>query len=215
MRTRPTRDATRERLFEAAARVFNERGIGAASIEAIAVAAGFTRGAVYSNFASKDELIIAMLADHVERSVRHHLDLLARHRDPADFVAALRASDRNRQDPLGRAPLLHIELILYVARAEKRRPELAKRLRARRSLITEIITATNRAAGRGQTVDPAWSGAMLLALEDGFRLHRLIDPDTTPADSFVRAVTELQRLIGLGRPSRRSKDDEVVSGQRR
>jgi hypothetical protein len=48
---------------------------------------------------------------------------------------------------------------------------------------------------------------MLLALEDGFRLHRLIDPDTTPADSFVRAVTELQRLIGLGRPSRRSKDD--------
>jgi len=215
VRTRPTRDATRERLFEAAARVFNERGIGAASIEAIAVAAGFTRGAVYSNFASKDELIIAMLADHVERSVRHHLDLLARHRDPADFVAALRASDRNRQDPLGRAPLLHIELILYVARAEKRRPELAKRLRARRSLITKIITATNRAAGRGQTVDPAWAGAMLLALEDGFRLHRLIDPDTTPADSFVRAVTELQRLIGLGRPPRRSKDDEVVSGQRR
>jgi AcrR family transcriptional regulator len=215
VRTRPTRDATRERLFEAAAQVFNERGIGAASIEAIAVAAGFTRGAVYSNFASKDELIIAMLADHVERSVRHHLDLLARHRDPADFVAALRASDRNRQDPLGRAPLLHIELILYVARAEKRRPELAKRLRARRSLITEIITATNRAAGRGLTVDPAWAGAMLLALEDGFRLHRLIDPDTTPADSFVRAVTELQRLIGLGRPSRRSKDAEGVSGQRR
>ena len=56
---------------------------------------------------------------------------------------------------------------------------------------------------------------MLLALEDGFRLHRLIDPDTTPADSFVRAVTELQRLIGLGRPSRWSKDDEGVSGQRR
>ena len=215
VRTRPTRDATRERLFEAAAQVFNERGIGAASIEAIAVAAGFTRGAVYSNFASKDELIITMLADHVDRSVRHHLDLLARHRDPADFVAALRASDRNRQDPLGRAPLLHIELILYVARAEKRRPELAKRLRARRSLITEIITATNRAAGRGLTVDPAWAGAMLLALEDGFRLHRLIDPDTTPADSFVRAVTELQRLIGLGRPSRRSKDAEGVSGQRR
>jgi len=200
VRTRPTRDATRERLFEAAAQVFDERGIGAASIEAIAAAAGFTRGAVYSNFASKDELIIAMLEDHVERSVRHHRDLLARHHDPADFVAALRASDRHRQDPLGRVPLLHMELILYVARAEKRRPELAKRLRARRALVTEIITATSRAAGRGRAVDPAWAGAMLLALEDGFRLHRLIDPDTTPADSFVQAVSELQRLIGLGKP---------------
>jgi hypothetical protein len=41
---------------------------------------------------------------------------------------------------------------------------------------------------------------MLLALEDGFRLHRLIDPDTTPAESFLRAVSELQRLMGLGRP---------------
>ena len=35
---------------------------------------------------------------------------------------------------------------------------------------------------------------MLLALEDGFRLHRLIDPDSTPADSFLRAVGELQKL---------------------
>jgi AcrR family transcriptional regulator len=200
-RTRPTRDVTRERLFEAAAQVFERQGIGGASIEAIAAAAGFTRGAVYSNFASKGELIIAMLEEHVERSVRHHRDLLARHRDPVDFVAALGASDRNRQDPLGRAPLLHMELILYVARAEKRRHELAKRLRARRALVSEIVTATGRATGRGEVVDPVWAGAMLLALEDGFRLHRLIDPDTTPADSFVRAVSELQRLVGLGRPS--------------
>ena len=35
---------------------------------------------------------------------------------------------------------------------------------------------------------------MLLALEDGFRLHRLIDPASTPADSFVRSISELQKL---------------------
>jgi hypothetical protein len=44
--------------------------------------------------------------------------------------------------------------------------------------------------------NPAWTSAMLLALEDGFRLHRLIDPDSTPADSFFRAVGELQKLVG-------------------
>jgi len=42
----------------------------------------------------------------------------------------------------------------------------------------------------------AWTGAILLAMEDGFRLHRLIDPETTPADSFLRAITDLQRAIG-------------------
>src|ERR1700704_5944630 len=69
-RTRPTRDDTREKLLEAAARVFEEQGIGGASIETIAAAAGFTRGAFYSNFKSKDELIIAMPEDHVEQSIR-------------------------------------------------------------------------------------------------------------------------------------------------
>jgi AcrR family transcriptional regulator len=201
VRTRPTRDETRQRLFEAAAEVFEERGIGASSIEAIAEAAGFTRGAFYSNFASKDDLIIAMLEDHVDQSLARNLELLARHRDPADFVAALQAVDRGRQDPLGRSPLLHIELILYVARAEQHRPELAKRLRARRALIAEVIGTTNRAAGRDDLVDPAWASAMLLALEDGFRLHRLIDPATTPANSFLQAVVELQRAIGVDPPT--------------
>lgn len=193
-RTRPTREETREKLFEAAARVFEERGIGAASIEAIAAAAGFTRGAFYSNFATKDDLIIAMLEDHVERSLAHHRDLLERHRDAADFVAALRKAERSRQDPLGRAPLLHMELVLYVARAEKRRPDLAKRLRARRKLIADIVVATSRGDREGAFSDPAWAAAILLALEDGFRLHRLIDPDSTPADSFFRAVADLERL---------------------
>ncbi|WJR76958.1 TetR/AcrR family transcriptional regulator [Bradyrhizobium sp. NP1] len=196
VRTRPTRDDTREKLFEAAAQVFEEQGIGGASIEAIAAAAGFTRGAFYSNFKSKDELIIAMLEDHVEQTIRRNLELLATHRNVADFIEALRSMDRSRQDPLGRSPLLHMEMILFVARAEQRRPELAKRLRARRKLVAEIVATTVKSGGN-RPLDTAWTSAVLLALEDGFRLHRLIDPETTPADSFLRAVTDLQRAIGV------------------
>ena len=196
VRTRPTRDDTREKLFEAAARVFEEQGIGGASIEAIAAAAGFTRGAFYSNFKSKDELIIAMLEDHVEQSIGRIRDLLEKHRNLADFIDALKTMDRNQQDPLGRSPLLHMEMILFVARAEQRRPELAKRLRARRQMVTEIVETTAKHSGRNFS-DPAWVGAILLALEDGFRLHRLIDPETTPPDSFFRAIGDLQRAMGI------------------
>jgi AcrR family transcriptional regulator len=196
VRTRPTRDDTCEKLFEAAAHVFEEQGIGGASIEAIAAAAGFTRGAFYSNFKSKDELIIAMLKDHVAQSIRRNLDLLARHKNLADFIDALKTMDRSRQDPLGRSPLLHMEMILFVARAEKRRPDLAKRLRARRQLITDIVETTSKNSGNNQSLNPTWTGAILLALEDGFRLHRLIDPETTPADSFLRAIGDLQRATG-------------------
>ena len=197
VRIRPTRDDTREKLFEAAARVFEEQGIGTASIEIIAAAAGFTRGAFYSNFKSKDELIIAMLEDHVEQSISRIHDLLDRHKSLDDFIDALKTMDRTRQDPLGRSPLLHMEMILFVARAEKRRPELAKRLRARRKLVADIVETTAKNSGKSGARNPAWMAAIVLALEDGFRLHRLIDPETTPPDSFLRAIDDLQRAMGI------------------
>jgi len=197
VRTRPTRDDTREKLFEAAARVFEEQGIGGASIEAITAAAGFSRGAFYSNFDSKDELIIAMMEDHVAQSIARMHELLAKHRNLADFIEALKSMDRSQQDPLGRSPLLHMEMILFVARAEKRRPELAERLRARRKLIVDIVESTAKGGGRNGAINPAWTGAIVLALEDGFRLHRLIDPETTPPDSFLRAIGDLRRTMGI------------------
>ena len=197
VRTRPTRDDTREKLFEAAARVFEDQGIGGASIETIAASAGFTRGAFYSNFKSKDELIIAMLEDHVEQSMARIRDLLERHGNLADFIEALKTLGRTRQDPLGRSPLLHMEMILFVARAEKRRPELAKRLRARRKLVADIIETTAKNSGQTTIRNPAWAGVVVLALEDGFRLHRLIDPETTSPDSFFRAIGDLQRTMGI------------------
>lgn len=67
------RTATRERLIDAALQVFAEQGVGGASVEHICEAAGFTRGAFYSNFDSKDALCLAVLerqADENLASVR-------------------------------------------------------------------------------------------------------------------------------------------------
>jgi AcrR family transcriptional regulator len=202
-RVRPTREETRQRLFEAAAAAFAEHGIGGASVEAIAAAGGLTRGAFYSNFAGKDELITAMLADHLEQTARRHLELLARNRDPDSFVAALMAMDRSEQDPLGRSPLLHMELTLYAARAAERLPELTEFLQARRRLVVDIVKGTELAGRLGTAIDPEQVAAMLLAMEDGFRLHRLIDPNGTPPDSFVQSLGLLQRALSVGEPRAR------------
>jgi AcrR family transcriptional regulator len=198
-RVRPTRQETRAQLFESAAEVFAEQGIGAASVEAISSAAGLTRGAFYSNFGGKDDLIAAMLADHIEQSARRNLELLARHRDPDDFIAALSEADRTSQDPLSRSPLLHLELLLYAARTARHRAESGEFLRARRQLIADIVEGTGLAKSDSGLPDPGQLAAMLLAMEDGFRLHQLIDPDGTPPDSFLRSVSALQEAF---RPAR-------------
>jgi AcrR family transcriptional regulator len=68
----PRRERTRERLLDAAFTVFADAGVQATSIEAVCEAAGFTRGAFYSNFASKEELFHALF----ERKAREHLQAL-------------------------------------------------------------------------------------------------------------------------------------------
>jgi AcrR family transcriptional regulator len=200
-RIRPTRDETRERLFAAAAEVFEKRGVGAASVEQIVAAAGFTRGAFYSNFATKEELLVAMLDEHVRRSIRHNRELLAAYPDAEGFLAALRADEGREDDPLHRSPLLQIELILHVARTPEQRPALAERLRAMRSLIGEIAASALREAGVEREIDAAQAGMLLLAIEDGLRLHRLIDPAATPPDAVLEAFRSLQQLLlGTRRP---------------
>lgn len=56
------RDATRQRLLDAATEVFAEVGLDATSVEAVCERAGFTRGAFYSNFASKEEMFLELAA---------------------------------------------------------------------------------------------------------------------------------------------------------
>ncbi len=62
-------------------------------------------------------------------------------------------------------------------------------------MLTEIVTTISRQSGKNFE-NPGWVAAILLALEDGFRLHRLIDPETTPPGSFLRALNDLQKAIG-------------------
>jgi AcrR family transcriptional regulator len=194
-RTRPTREETRRRIFEAAAGVFAEHGVAGAAIEQIATAAGFTRGAFYSNFSGKDELAVAMLEDHLSRSEGHNRALLAAHGDPAAFVRALRADEGREDDPLHRNPLLQVELMLYVARTPELRPVLGRHLATMRALVGDVAASTVAAARPDLDLDPARLGLALVAIEDGLRLHRLIDPDSTSAEAFVEVLDWLQAVV--------------------
>jgi hypothetical protein len=68
-------------------------------------------------------------------------------------------------------------------------------LGARRRLIVDIIEGAQLTADFPDFLDTDELAAMLLAMEDGFRLHQLIDPATTPEDSFLRSLAVLQRVF--------------------
>ncbi|PRI11141.1 TetR/AcrR family transcriptional regulator [Leucobacter massiliensis] len=77
----PRRQETRSRLLDAAIEVFAEEGLQGASVESICARAGFSRGAFYSNFSSKEELFLALLQREFEQRATH-LEQRARELEP-------------------------------------------------------------------------------------------------------------------------------------
>ena len=51
----------KQRLLDAAATLFSQRGVHATTLDDVARAAGFSKGAVYSNFTSKDDLVVSLM----------------------------------------------------------------------------------------------------------------------------------------------------------
>lgn len=138
------RRATRARLVEAGISEFGTRGIDATSVEQVCEAAGFTRGAFYSNFSSKDDLCIEIAQTVAEESSARIRDALATMPDeiPADSIVTAIL------DVAHLSPALHateVELSLRAARV----PEFGERLRATRAgLLPMYLEVAEQAAAR-------------------------------------------------------------------
>ena len=188
-RRRPTRDETRARLLDAATTVFVERGIAAASVEEIAEAAGFSRGALYSNFADKNELVLALLRRITDDSIAEIDELLEAHPHPDDYVRAtqelLVSPDRHEGH---HHPVLSTELVLYALRNPAARGLLQERLHRAENAITRVIERNAAALGLAPATNRAAIAAMIVAMDDGFGLHALIDPSRDPIEAFSVAL---------------------------
>jgi AcrR family transcriptional regulator len=167
-------------------RVFARDGYAGASVDAIAAQAGFTVGAVYSNFATKEELFLAAFERHCEGELSALAALVEQHHSMAELLQAV----TNRFADLDQAErdwwTLWGELWLYA----QRRPDGAARLAAVQAETRKVIAGALAREISGPTNDLA---AVIHALWTGFMLNRLVDPQALPAATFQDAVS---RLIG-------------------
>jgi AcrR family transcriptional regulator len=194
-RVRPTREETSARIFDAAIAVFLEQGIAAASVESIVARAGLTRGAFYSSFANREELVVALLQRHVSSAIERNRRLAETYSDPRALVTAIGSDEGRERDPMFRTPLLNLELLLFAIREPAHRIIVSEMLQTLRTTVGQIVVSNARNAGVTRHIDVEQVGAMLLALEDGFDLHRLIDPAQTPANAYYLALGQLQDLL--------------------
>ena len=198
---RPSREETRGRLLDAAAQVFIARGIGSASVDEIAEEAGFSRGAFYSNFADKDELVLALLERMTQQSVAEIEQLMIDFPDPDDNVRATQEMLREpgRRDGFHH-PVLSTELVLYSLRNPKARPLLKEHLDRAQDVIWRVVERNATSMGLKPADNRRAIAAMISALDDGFALHAIIDPSRDPIEAFNTAldfITEAGAAIAV------------------
>ena len=183
---------TREALFAAAARVFVERGLHGASVEAITAEAGFTRGAFYSNFATKEQLFAELLQDRIYSYYRGMAErqLAGEHRDTAretgEKLAAMQAN------PDGRWMFrLWLELLAHAGRSEPMRELAAEFWSGNRALVAELIARTYAARGVEPPADPAHLASATIAMDVGLALQHYVDPEGVPLTVYPEVFDAL------------------------
>ena len=203
MATQEQRKAeTRQRLLDAAAALFAERGIEAVSIDAIAEAADRTSGAVYAHFGNKDGLLQALVAGLVNETATVMDAELSMAVEGDDQLAALWQTFANPPPGPGRGwMLLEHELWLYASRHPESRSYLAARYAEARRMTTASLDEW-QADGQAELPGSAEQVApLLVALLIGLEMQHRLDPDAVPDDA---AVIGLRALTGLGQTPNRT-----------
>lgn len=197
-RRRPTREETRRRLFEAAAEVFSTKGIAAASIEDICTAAGFSRGAFYSNFKAKDDLVLELLDQDLTENMAEVEQLFEQSNDPASFIESMESDKRRRATPIGGDSILYMELILYVLRNPENRPRLVERQRRTHELNRAVVEQVIDAVGKPYPVPIDDAVTFIIAFDQGMQLLRLIEPDAYRPTQFSETLLAIHQMWADG-----------------
>jgi AcrR family transcriptional regulator len=184
------KELTRELLLDAAIEVFARKGYHGASLDDVAEAAGFTKGAVYSNFTRKADLFLALL----ERETRRRNAALAEAISavPLELIPDLAAEWMERQS--GEDPdwdVLTIEFWLAAVRDPVIRESLAEGDAEAMDRFGAILDEKVDAAGARPGLTGREIAVIVNALGTGMLMNRQLDPDGASADLFARAVRKL------------------------
>lgn len=178
---------TRSRLVQSAEKVFLKRGYVAASIGQIARQAGYTTGAVYSNFESKEDLGLAVME---RRMVNLATGLQAELAASEPTVAArLAVLESWANGVMGTEPwvVLVTEFLLAARHKPAVRTKVAEELRSARGLVATILREQEADVDGELPLDADELAAAVLGLGFGLSITRIADPDI-PAGVFASAV---------------------------
>ena len=187
------REETRQKLLDSAFSVFATHGYERATVDEIVRDAGFSKGAFYVHFESKDDLFWAMLEGRIEylqETMRGALDttqsVADNERRILEAIFALDKKDKHW-------PALFVEFVAHAARNERVREKLHEMYQRWHRFTVEMLEAGRKAGRVREDLDIEFMASVTMALIEGSLMQSRLAPESVSLDKMVEP---LSRLLG-------------------
>ncbi|MBW0448623.1 TetR/AcrR family transcriptional regulator [bacterium M00.F.Ca.ET.228.01.1.1] len=193
-----SKDQTRQRLLDAAQAIFMKKGFVAASVEDIAAAAGYTRGAFYSNFRSKNELLLELLR-------RDHEVMQAGLRAIFEDEATREQMEQRVMHYYSNLPrenkcfLLWVEAKLLAARDGRFRLRFNAFLHEKLAQLSAYVREFSERVGTPLPLPAEMLAMGLMGLCDGVQFFHTVDPQNVPGDMAQAVLAGFFARVVYGR----------------
>jgi AcrR family transcriptional regulator len=192
---RPSTEARRAEILDAAGLCFAERGFDATTIDAIAARAGVSKGAIYWHFEGKRDLLMALVDRFFDVMLGAYRELIAGKESVRESLRAL--TELTLSNPPGGVPIGHLglELAAHATRDEEFRAYIEDLFRRLRQVALEPIER-GLETGEIRGIEPRQAIATIFAVLDGLMIQKVITPEEDQEETWLAAVELLMRGLG-------------------
>lgn len=187
-------EQTLERLTQAALELFGQYGYERTSVDNIVQLAGYSKGAFYNHFSSKEELLIHLLEERVRKNQERIGALYGQMTHPGEWLRSLLQGLLHFADSDKQWAALSVEFMVQAMRDERLGQRLALMHQDWRRLISDKLRATDAYKAGKMAADPDTVAAAVMAMIDGLIIHASMEPEIL-SDARIDQIVE--HLIGL------------------
>lgn len=180
-----SKQQTRRELLKVASEMFAKQGFYSTSVDKIAEEAGYSKGAVYSNFGSKEDLFLSVFKENQKEDLLNFKSIAEEYNSLDEFINMIENYHQYERKENEDWSILKLEFLLYAMRDESVSKKLAPILEESRTQITNILKKFYQTKNQKQSVSIDKLAFLLLSLDIGIGIQSYVDEESIPENIFA------------------------------
>lgn len=180
-----SKQQTRRELLKVASEMFAKQGFYSTSVDKIAEEAGYSKGAVYSNFGSKEDLFLSVFKENQKEDLQNFKSIAEEYNSLDEFINMIENYHQYERKENEDWSILKLEFLLYAMRDESVSKKLAPILEESRTQITNILKKFYQTKNQKQSVSIDKLAFLLLSLDIGIGIQSYVDEESIPENIFA------------------------------